>query len=98
MPRRGKFRHLLDITLDQLDLPDKATLTYAVCAGKDDSCGWQGWIIEAIACDGKILNAADYDQMCPACPNMLFRTDTILFVPAEDQSDVNESLYVIGRN
>lgn len=34
-----KFKHLLEIKLKDLEFPDYAWLSYAVCANYEDSCG-----------------------------------------------------------
>jgi hypothetical protein len=85
MPFPEKYKHLLEITLDQLEKPKKAVLTYAVCAYEDNACGWQGWIIEAIASNEKFL-PADTDQRCPVCNGLLYRTDKLLFVLSDNQN------------
>jgi hypothetical protein len=50
-----KFKELLEIDLSDVDRPDEAWLTYAVCATEKNSCGWGGWMLEDIRnnADGK---------------------------------------------
>lgn len=81
-----KFKNLIELKREDVELPDEAWLTYAVCACEDDACGWQGWIIESLARGGKQLSA-DTGQKCPACGRMLFRTEaSVRCVPSRDQS------------
>jgi hypothetical protein len=87
-----KFKDLLEIELQDVDRPDEAWLTYAVCAVEKDSCGWGGWMLEAALKDtGKdgafnALSASD-EQVCPRCGRQTFRTGaTIKFVQSADQS------------
>lgn len=85
MTLNDKFKHLRELTLDQIDTPTHVMLTHAVCSGEDTSCGWQGWIIEAVS--GKIgFLPADTRQRCPECPSTLYRTERMLFAPSEDQN------------
>ncbi len=57
-----KFRTLLETTEADVAVPDRIWLSFAVCGCEEDSCGWQGWIIES------------GDQECPVCRKLLFRT------------------------
>jgi|GEM_PF-1250154 len=87
-----KFKNLLEIELKDVDLPDEAWLTYAVCVLKNDSCGWGGWILEAAlkksSSDSSFsaLSASDA-QICPRCGLQTFRTGaTLKFVQSSDQT------------
>jgi hypothetical protein len=74
-----KFRALIELKEEQVNVPDYVWLSYAVCATEDDSCGWQGWIIESAR---KVLGdrqreievEADTEQHCPRCGKPLYRT------------------------
>ena len=81
-----KFKHLLELKPDDVDLLDEAWLTYAGCGCEAESCGWQGWIIESVSRNGKQL-PADTHQICPDCRRQLFRTEvTLRVIPSDDQS------------
>jgi hypothetical protein len=80
-PRR--FKHLIELELDDIESPDYAWLTYAVCACYKDSCGWGGWMIGAVfhkteeehpSSTGDKVLPAMMDQVCPSCGKALFRT------------------------
>lgn len=96
----AKYRHLLELTLKDLEAPDYAWLTYAVCALTEDSCGWGGWIIEGVfkktedrhptGTGDKALPNGDGCQTCPQCAHQLFRTSaSIRMTPSEDQRPVH---------
>jgi len=95
LPR--KFKHLIEIKLKDVEVPDYVWLTYAVCAVKKDSCGWGGWMIEAAfkktgerhpTGTGDKLLPAMMDQFCPRCGRDLFRTAaSVRMVPSEDQTE-----------
>jgi hypothetical protein len=86
MPFPRKFKHLIELERENVELPDEAWLTYAVCVSDEDACGWQGWIIESLARGGNQLNA-DTGQKCPACDRILFRTEvSVRCIPSSDQS------------
>jgi hypothetical protein len=57
-----RFRALLETTETEVIVPDRVWLSFAVCGCEQDSCGWQGWILE------------NGDQECPVCGKLLFRT------------------------
>lgn len=95
-----KNRELTELTLEEIDAPDYAWLTYAVCALTDDACGWGGWIIEsafkktgerhATGTGDKLLSTADSEQRCPRCGGTLFRTNASLrMTPSADQTPVH---------
>jgi hypothetical protein len=98
MPFPRKFQGLIEATWDDVVRPDYAWLVWAVCAAKQRSCGWAGWVIESIyrkspellATTGRDeLLPADYDWKCPRCKLPLFRTGVILrFEPSEDQTSI----------
>ena len=87
-----KFKELLEIEPCDVDRPDEAWLTYAVCATEKDSCGWGGWMLEDIRknADGKdssLVLPAFCEQVCPRCGKETFRTGaTLKFVPSSDQT------------
>ncbi len=95
-PRR--FQALIETTLDDVPKPDYAWLVYAVCAAKEKSCGWQGWIIDAVyqyslelrkATGRDKLLPANYEARCPRCNLPLFRTSANLrFEPSPDQTRI----------
>ncbi len=80
MPFPEKFRNLIELREEQVDVPDYVWLAYAVCAVKEDSCGWQGWIIESAwrQREGEPRESevrADTNRLCPRCGKSLFRTE-----------------------
>ncbi|HBA88073.1 MAG TPA: hypothetical protein DCZ75_08835 [Geobacter sp.] len=82
-------RNLRNTRLSDVDLPDSAWLTYAVCAGESDSCGWGGWIIDSLVSDrmGKGLSIHER-HLCPKCGKDLFKTGaSVKFIPSDDQSE-----------
>jgi hypothetical protein len=96
MPFPRKFRHLIEITGDEVARPDYVWLAYAVCATEPDSCGWAGWMIEAAfqrtgehhptGTGDRIVPAAD-EQVCPRCGQPTYRTGVVQRLePSGDQS------------
>jgi hypothetical protein len=95
MPFPRKFRHLLELTAEQVEMPDYLWLSYAVCAVTSEGCGWGGWMIEAaFRRDGqkhptgtgdRLVSAAD-EQDCPECGRETFRTVELRVEPSADQS------------
>jgi hypothetical protein len=91
----AKFRHLLELTAADLEMPDYLWLTYAVCAVTAEGCGWGGWMIEAAFYrDGqkhptgtgdRLLSAVD-EQVCPRCGRETFSTVDLRVEPSADQS------------
>lgn len=87
-----KFKELIETELKDIDQPDEAWLTYAVCATEKDSCGWGGWMLETIQKNTgeeglSITLPAFCEQVCPCCGRGTFRTDaTLKFVPSSDQT------------
>lgn len=84
MPFYKKFKHLLDLELKDVEIPDYVILTYAVCACDKDACGWGGWMIEAAfkrmeqknyptSTGDKLVSSFD-EQVCPNCGKGTFRT------------------------
>lgn len=74
-----KFRALIELKEEQVTVPDYVWLSYAVCATEDDSCEWQGWIIESawkvVGDERKEIEVeADAEQHCPRCGKQLYRT------------------------
>lgn len=81
-----QFKHLIDLTADDVLMPDESLLAYAVCAYEDTACGWRGWIIESVTREQRQL-PADTDQRCPRCNSLLFRTwATVRMEPSADQT------------
>jgi len=91
----AKFRHLLELTADDLDMPDYLWLTYAVCAVTAEGCGWGGWMIDAVfhrdgqkhatGTGDRLLSAVD-EQVCPRCGRETFRTVDLRVEPSADQT------------
>lgn len=85
-----KFKDLIELSYDQVEKPNSAWLNYAVCASCSDSCGWQGWIIDAVEGTDregvdKVLSSQDMN--CPKCGKPLFRTEVnYRFELSPDQS------------
>ena len=101
MPFPAKFRHLLELTADDVEAPDYVWLSYAVCAVTADGCGWGGWMIgSAFRRDGakhptgtgdRLVSAVD-EQICPRCGRETFRTRVELRLePSADQSPVRRA-------
>lgn len=92
----AKFRHLIERSADDVELPDYVWLAYAACAVTAEGCGWEGWMLEtAFRRDGakhptstgdRLLSAAD-EQACPRCGRETFRTEVaVRLEPSVDQS------------
>ena len=83
---RTERKRLMNLTPKDIELPDYAVLTFAVCALDADACGWGGWLSEGafiMVPDGSgILQNGDNPlpsvtaQICPNCGRTLFRNDT----------------------
>lgn len=83
---RLERKRLVDLTPADLQLPDFAVLTYAVCALENNGCGSGGWLSEGAFLKGAHgpITLANGDsplpsvanQICPNCGLVLFRTDT----------------------
>jgi hypothetical protein len=97
MPFPRKFKDRLELELQDLERPDYLWLTYAVCGVEMDSCGWEGWISEAVfrgtdmrhptGTGDKLLPMREYS--CADCGKPLFRTSASLrFEVSEDQTPV----------
>src|ERR1700686_4807281 len=96
----AKYRGLVELTLQDVDAPDYAWLTYAVCALTNGACGWGGWVIESVfkktsehhatGTGDKLLPTADYEQRCPRCGGTIFRTsESLRMSPSPDQTPVH---------
>ena len=79
-----KYSKMKKIGISDVDLPDFCHLCYAVCAGKEDSCGWGGWMLEGnfkksnVQFNKRVFGhplPAVSLQICPNCRGELFRTD-----------------------
>ena len=71
MPLPQKYRGLIDLSRDQIEQPTHAWVSYAVCAVEEDSCAWQGWILDGVFKDETILPGDDLN--CPKCGRPLYR-------------------------
>ena len=91
-----KFKNKLEITKNDVVIPDFVWLTYSVCGAEEDSCGWEGWKIEWAAKEnsrkddssstGDTTLPADTYQICPNCKKQLFRTEaSCKYILAKDQ-------------
>jgi hypothetical protein len=96
----AKFRTLLELELKDVEAPDYAWLTYAVCGTTEDACSWNGWMLEGAfkkngkryptATGDKSLRTIGDDQGCPVCGRKLFRTGaTLRFEPSADQKPIH---------
>jgi hypothetical protein len=98
-----KFRRLLETRLADVERPNHVAVVYAVCAVRDTSCGWGGWILDGAFRrprrrsktwpHGRPLPSTG--GKCPRCGKVLFRTDAQLlaevkgpFPPHPFDSDV----------
>ena len=90
MPFPLKFKHLIELSPHQVEKPTGVWLNYGVCASRDDSCGWTGWVVDRVEsrhCGTATMLPSDDDLNCPKCGNPLFRTDVNLrFELSRDQS------------
>ena len=95
----AKFKDSLELTLEEVERPDYLWLTYAVCGVYEDSCGWEGWVPEAIfretaerhptGTGDKLLPGLE--DLCPRCGKRLFRTAASLrFEVSDEQTPVRE--------
>jgi len=83
-----RHRHLLDLELKDVEVPDYVRLDYAVCAIDKEPCGWSGWIIDGVfkimgrkhptGTGDKVLPARTNNR-CPACGRALFSTVSVRF-------------------
>jgi hypothetical protein len=80
----AKYRALLELTARDVEEPDYAWLTYAVCGLTEAACGWHGWILAALfkrteeqfpTGTGDKRLEGDYSEACPRCGGALFRTE-----------------------
>ena len=78
-----KFEALLETKLPDVEAPDYACLTYAVCGCEEDACGWGGGVLEAVfkadgadhpTSTGDRVLESDERWTCPRCTKPLFRT------------------------
>ncbi len=86
----SKFKDRLELTKKDVDIPRHSWLVYAVCGCEEDSCGWEGWILESVTKtdqDKEIRLNCDHHQICPKCGKTMFRTNTqIKMEYSKDQS------------
>jgi hypothetical protein len=95
----SKYRDLREVTARDVEQPDYAWLTYAVCGVTEDACGWRGWILEALfkrteerypTGTGDKLLDADQSEACSRCGGVLFRTEVSMrFERSSDQTPVH---------
>src|SRR5689334_22688402 len=83
MPFPQKFRGLIEIREDEVNIPDIVYLSYSVCAVGNESCGWGGWTIESAKrvmddAEQEVFEA-DTGQKCPRCGRDLYRAITKQF-------------------
>jgi len=74
-----KYRALLEIGKSDVPEPHHVWLGYAVCALTQESCGWGGWVIDAVFSSAREeppegLLPADYEHHCPRCGRQLVVT------------------------
>ena len=78
-----KLKELEDISITDVQPPDSAFLTFAVCTDGVDACGWGSWLLEAAFAatgdprffrSGSFVVPAVTSQICPRCGKVLFRT------------------------
>lgn len=91
-----KFKKLINLKKEEVEIPDYIWLTYAVCVVEDDACGWGGWMLEAAFkkkkpkektddFDDRVLSAQD-EQICPVCGKETFRTEvSVRYTPSKNQ-------------
>ena len=72
MPFPQKYKGLIELSHDQVEQPTHAWVSYSVCAVEEDSCGWQGWILDGVFKDDVLLPSDD-DLSCPKCGRSLYR-------------------------
>jgi RNA polymerase subunit RPABC4/transcription elongation factor Spt4 len=89
-----KFKELLEIEKKDVEKPEEAWLTYAVCATEQNSCGWGGWMLEAVwkktsdKRKNQFLTAND-EEVCPRCGRETYRTGaSYRFVISPDQTPI----------
>jgi hypothetical protein len=96
----ARFRELLELELKDVEGPDYAWLTYAVCGVTTEACGWNGWMLDGIfkkaekryptGTGDKLLLSNSDDQDCPTCGRKLFRTNaTVRFEPSAEQAPIH---------
>ena len=76
-----KFASILEPKTKDVIKPNRAFLEFAACGVTPKSCGWTGWIIEAVekltvrkgVADRHILPADD-ECLCPKCGKAIYRT------------------------
>ena len=79
MPFPRKFKSLLEIEKNDIAKPSHVWMAYYVCAVKKKSCGWGGWLAEAVfsnprAKSGEDLLPSPSEMLCPECGRPLFKT------------------------
>ena len=93
-----KFKHLIEKGINDVDIPDYLYLVWGVCGTDENSCAWEGWMLEAVfkkssdshptSTGDRLLKASD-DLICPRCGKPIFRTSALIKMnPAEDQRPV----------
>ena len=80
VPFPRKFKRLHDLTKADLDTPHHVWLTYCVCATTRESCGWGGWVLDAVFSSAVENPPAGLlpgggRPPCPRCGKELFATE-----------------------
>ncbi len=92
-----KFKKQLEQGLADVLAPDYLFLVYSVCGTEEESCGWEGWMLESVfkkstenhltSTGDQSLTATD-EQKCPRCGKTTFRTDAILRFDKSNKSSI----------
>lgn len=100
-----KFKKQLEQGLNDVTKPDYVFLVYAVCGIEEESCGWEGWMLESVFKKSKekhptstgdqFLTAAD-EQSCPRCGKTTFRTDAVMRFDKSDKSAIVDYDYEVA--
>ena len=86
-----KFKERLELTKEDLTLPNEVWVTYSVCGCDEDSCGWEGWVLESVLVrkgrTSKAILPSSSECLCPCCNKPVFRTEASLKMNvAKDQT------------
>jgi len=80
-----RFKRQLEVELKDVEIPDDLWLTFSVCGVQEESCGWEGWVLECLKLEGKNIEG-DTILLCPKCSQPLFRTAaSVKYIPSENQ-------------
>jgi len=65
--------------------PSIAVENGVICGVQEESCGWEGWVLECLKLEGKNIEG-DTILLCPKCSQPLFRTAaSVKYIPSENQ-------------